>query len=91
MKLKALTAGQINSIIEDLHLSQNQAAELLSVSPETLTNLKTGKLFEFSLDALLGFMIKLGLDVEIIFTPTSDDQRPSYFVTVENKKTKVAT
>lgn len=65
--VKAALAIKINDIIKQRKLKQKEAAEILGVSQARVSSLNSGrKLKDFSIDALMGFLTKLGQDVEII-------------------------
>lgn len=63
---KANLASQISSIIEHRHLTQTQAAEILGVAQPRVSDLVRGRLDKFSMESLVGFLLELGRDVEIV-------------------------
>nr|WP_306264019.1 helix-turn-helix transcriptional regulator [Pararhizobium sp. IMCC3301] len=89
LKLKAAIVGQINSILHHRHLNQKQAAALLGVPQPKISALKNGKLHGFSLEKLLGFMVKLDREVEIGFKKTTSPKDSRYFVRNEKERVPV--
>ena len=65
-KTKALLAFQIAEIIQRRRLTQTVAAELLAVGQPKISALMNAKLEGFSLERLMGFLIALDRDVEIV-------------------------
>src|SRR5439155_6365293 len=51
-------------------LTQARAAKLLGVSQSNVSHLIHGHYEDFSIDRLLRFLTVLGVDVEIVLTPT---------------------
>jgi len=51
-------------------LTQARAAKLLGVSQSNVSHLVRGHYEDFSIDRLLRFLTALGVDVEIVLTPT---------------------
>lgn len=88
LKLKAVIAGQVNSILRHRHLTQQQAAELLGVTQPKISALKAGKLHGFSLEKLFEFMLKLDREVEIGFRKVPASEVPGY--SLRNGKTRVS-
>lgn len=88
LKLKAAIVGQINSILRHRHMTQVQASELLGLPQPKISALKNGKLRGFSLEKLLGIMVKLDRDVEIGFAKSSRKDGSRYFI--RNEKSRVA-
>jgi predicted XRE-type DNA-binding protein len=62
---KAQMASAISDIIEDRHLTQTEAAELLGTTQPKVSNLVRGRLEGFSLERLARFLNSLDRDVEI--------------------------
>jgi predicted XRE-type DNA-binding protein len=63
---KAELAHKISEIIASRQLTQAKAAVLLRVDQPKISALKRGRLAGFSLDRLVGFLVLLGSDVEIV-------------------------
>ncbi len=63
---KLRLAHAINRIIEKRHLTQAQAAEILSVNQPKVSVLANYKLEGFSVERLMTFLTSLDRDVEII-------------------------
>ena len=67
--VKAELARAISTLIAARHLSQTQAAEVLSIDQPKVSALMRGRLSGFSVDRLLRFLLALDRDVEIVVTP----------------------
>jgi predicted XRE-type DNA-binding protein len=67
--LKAQLAACIRSLISEKKLTQVKAAALLKVAQPDISALMNGRIAGFSLERLLGFIRRLGDDVEIIVRP----------------------
>src|SRR3989344_8855189 len=63
---KAELARQVNSIIENRHLKQTEAAKILNIDQPKVSALSCGQLDGFSIERLIGFLNKLDRDVEIV-------------------------
>lgn len=63
---KSELARQINHIIKDRGLKQIEAAKILGIDQPKISALSCGRLDDFSLERLIGFLNKLDRDVEII-------------------------
>jgi predicted XRE-type DNA-binding protein len=74
-RAKADLAHRIADIIETRKLTQVQAAKVLGVDQPKVSALKRGRLTDFSLERLLGFLLLLGHDVEITVTPKPHSRR----------------
>lgn len=83
LKLKSAVAGPINSILAHRHLTQQAAADLLGVPQPKVSALRIGKLHGFSLEKLIGFMLKLDREVEIAFRKTAPRKRAGVFVRLD--------
>jgi predicted XRE-type DNA-binding protein len=62
---KAHLAVAINKILDEAHLSQASAAQVLGISQPKVSALANFKLDGFSVERLLTFLNALGRDVEI--------------------------
>jgi predicted XRE-type DNA-binding protein len=63
---KAELASQINSIIDKRGLKQIKAAKILGIDQPKISALSCGRLDDFSIERLIGFLNKLDCDVEIV-------------------------
>ena len=63
---KAELAHQINSIIEKRGLKQVDAAKILGIDQPKVSALSCGRLVDFSIGRLIGFLNRLDRDVEIV-------------------------
>jgi predicted XRE-type DNA-binding protein len=62
-------AHRIVDIIEGRKLTQVQAGKVLNVDQPKVSALKRGRLPDFSIERLVAFLLLLGHDVQITFTP----------------------
>jgi predicted XRE-type DNA-binding protein len=62
---KAEIARQVNRILAKRGLSQMQAGSLLGIAQPRVSDLARGRLDRFSLEKLLQFARRLGVDIEI--------------------------
>ncbi len=63
---KAKLAHQINSIIEKRRLKQVEAAKILGIDQPKVSALSCGRLDDFSMERLIGFLNILDCDIEIV-------------------------
>lgn len=63
---KVKLAQEINRILEELRLKQTDIAGLLGINQPKLSALTNFKLDGFSVERLMGFLVALDRDVEII-------------------------
>lgn len=63
---KAELARRISSIIKHRHLKQTDAAQLLGIDQPKVSKLIRGQLKDFSLERLMGFLMHLDRDIEIV-------------------------
>ena len=63
---KVELAHQINNIIANRRLKQVEAAEVLGIDQPKISALHCGRLDDFSIERLIGFLNKLDRDVEIV-------------------------
>jgi predicted XRE-type DNA-binding protein len=68
---KAEIARQINRILMDRDLSQVQAGALLKIAQPRVSDLARGRLGKFSLEKLLQFARRAGIDIEIRMKPSN--------------------
>jgi predicted XRE-type DNA-binding protein len=74
-RAKAGLAHRIVDIIEARKLTQVQAGKVLGVDQPKVSALKRGRLADFSIERLVGFLLLLGHDVQIIVTPKPHSSR----------------
>ncbi len=63
---KVKLAFQINTILQQKGLKQKAAAKVLKIDQPKVSALNCGRLDDFSIERLIGFLNKLDRDVEII-------------------------
>lgn len=73
---KVRLAVAINQIIEELHLSQSGAADLLEINQPKISALANYQLQGFSVERLMRFLNALGRDVEIVVRRKSKSRKP---------------
>jgi predicted XRE-type DNA-binding protein len=73
-KIKADLWRDLVNHIDPLGLSQKDLARKLSVHQPDVSNLLTGKLSKFSVDALIGYAVRLGLGVRTRITMPKPQQ-----------------
>ncbi|HSW94057.1 MAG TPA: helix-turn-helix transcriptional regulator [Gammaproteobacteria bacterium] len=64
--VKAELALRINQIIDARKLTQKEAAQILRISQPKISAIVNGRLADFSIERLIGFLNRLDQDVEII-------------------------
>jgi predicted XRE-type DNA-binding protein len=74
-RAKADLAHRIVDIIEARKLTQVQAGKVLGVDQPKVSALKRGRLTDFSIERLVGFLLLLGHDVLITVTPKPHSSR----------------
>ncbi|MBT3312709.1 MAG: XRE family transcriptional regulator [Desulfobacula sp.] len=84
---KAQIASAIYGIIQKRELTQIEAGKILGLRQPKVSALINGRLDGFSMDRLLGFLNKLGQDIEIIVQPKKK-QVPSFVFSFKTAKTK---
>ena len=65
-RAKAELAHQINTIIKNKNLKQVDSAKILDIDQPKVSALSCGRLDDFSIERLIGFLNKLDRDVEIV-------------------------
>src|SRR5262249_25149340 len=71
---KADLVRQIIRAMQRRGLTQARTAKILGVSQSNISHLVHGHFEDFSIDRLLPFLAGLGVDVEIVLTPTESAQ-----------------
>ena len=71
---KVKLGSKINRLITDKGMTQKEAAGFLGMSRRKMTDLRNGRLGEFSLDLLFSFLGKLDHHVEIRVSPNSESE-----------------
>jgi predicted XRE-type DNA-binding protein len=66
---KVELAYRIHILIQDLGLSQTEAAKVLHTDRARVSNLMRGRLAEFSIDRLFRFLNRLGQDIDVTIRP----------------------
>jgi len=62
---KAELARKVNALLASRGLSQVEAGKLLKISQPRVSDLARGRLTNFSLEKLMAFARRLGMDIEI--------------------------
>jgi predicted XRE-type DNA-binding protein len=89
-RAKADLAHRIVDIIEARKLTQVQAGKVLGVDQPKVSALKRGRLTDFSIERLVGFLLLLGHDVRITITPRPSSSRKSPTLEVSTTDTVVS-
>src|ERR1700680_1829116 len=74
-RAKANLAHRIVDIIAGRKLTQVQAGKVLGVDQPKVSALMRGRLTDFSIERLVGFLLLLGHDVQITVTPKPHSSR----------------
>lgn len=82
MLAKARIVAQIGRIIQARKLTQIQAAELLGIDQPKVSALLRGHFKGYSQERLIGFLTKLGMDVEIVVRPRNKKRQGEGAVSV---------
>ena len=69
---KAKLAYKINRLIADQGMTQKQAADFLGLSRSKMTELRNGRLRNFTIDRLFSVLGKLDYHIEIRVSPKSN-------------------
>lgn len=72
--VKSGLAYKINSILQDLNMSQAEVAKILGIDQPKISDLNCGRLDGFSIERLFTFLNKLSRDVEIVISNTHSSQ-----------------
>lgn len=82
MLAKARIVAEIGRIIQARKLTQVQAAELLGIDQPKVSALLRGRFKGYSQERLVGFLTKLGMDVEIVVRPRTKKRQGEGAVSV---------
>ena len=63
---KARLASAIQDMIELRRFTQTEAAKIMGIDQPKVSKIIRGRLTEFSTERLLGFLMRLGADVDIV-------------------------
>ena len=69
LKLKVRLAVEVNRALAERQLSQEKAAKLLRIRQPHVSELVRYRLDRFSVERLMGFLTRLGKDVQIRIAP----------------------
>lgn len=87
--VKAQLASKISDIIDDLGITQSEAAKRLGVDQPKVSAIMRGRLDGFSLDRLFGFLNALRYDVQIVVKRKPQSHQAHTFVAPERKRKTV--
>jgi len=82
MLAKARIVAQLGRIIQVRKLTQVQAAELLGIDQPKVSALLRGHFKGYSQERLIGFLTKLGMDVDIVVRPRAKKRQREGAVSV---------
>jgi predicted XRE-type DNA-binding protein len=82
MLAKARIVSEISRILQTRRLTQAQAGELLGIDQPKVSALLRGHFRGYSQERLIGFLTKLGMDVEIVVRPKVKKRQASGTVSV---------
>lgn len=82
MLAKARIVSEIARIIQRRKLTQISAAELLGIDQPKVSALLRGHFRGYSQERLIGFLTKLGMDVEIVVRPKTKRRQVAGLVSV---------
>jgi len=82
MLAKARIVSEIARIIQERKLTQTKAAELLGIDQPKVSALLRGHFQGYSQERLIGFLTKLGMDVEIVVRPKARKKQTAGLVSV---------
>ena len=72
---KAKIGSVIQDVIEFRGLTQSKAADIMGIDQAEASKIVRGRLGEFSMDRLLSFLLRLGLDVDIVIHTQPQSER----------------
>ena len=67
--IKAQLVIKIDTLIQELNLTQIQAAKILGVKQPDVSKMLNGDFKQFSVERLMRFLVSLGQDVDIVVKP----------------------
>ena len=70
--VKAQLVFKIDTIMKKRQMKQKEAAALFGVRQPDISKMLRGEFRQFSVERLLGFLVKLNQDVEIVVRPHRD-------------------
>jgi predicted XRE-type DNA-binding protein len=76
LAIKSRLMDEIRQHLKKKNLTQEKAAEVLGVSQPFISDIATGKISKFTIDALVSILAKAGIDVEVRPVP-----QPTFFKT----------
>jgi predicted XRE-type DNA-binding protein len=79
-KTKVRLAIEINQIVEDLKLSQTEAAQKLNINQPKISALSKYRIEGFSVERLMTFLTRLNRDIEIVIHKKPRSRRPARIV-----------
>lgn len=65
LEIKSGLMDEIRHYLKRENLTQEKAAEVLEVSQPRISDIATGKISKFTIDALVSILAKAGIDVEV--------------------------
>ena len=75
--IKAQLVYRIDALMKARGLKQVEAARLFGVKQPDISKMLRGDFRQFSIERLLGFLVALGQDVEIVVTPHRGTRKPA--------------
>jgi len=69
LKLRSDLMIAIETIIQDNKLKQTEAAKLFGVSQPRISDIKRGKIDEFTIDSLINMLAHAGIRVDVTLRP----------------------
>lgn len=76
LQVRALLLTKVAALIADGKMSSAKVASLQDVDPLEVSALLNGKLSQFSTERLMGFLVALGYDIDIIVKKQSKQRGP---------------
>ncbi len=77
LRLRSHLMMKIEDIIQESELKQKQAAALFGVSQPRISDLKRGKICEFTIDSLVNMLGHAGIRIDLTFRPIEVPARAS--------------
>ena len=71
-RLKIDIARRISAAIEHRKLTQKEVAVILKTDQAKVSNITRGKLKDFTLDRLVGYLLDLGIDMDVRLSEAHD-------------------